>query len=72
MRDTVEGERQEEQDVTWYLARDGTQFGPLSDAEMRKFRELGHLRSGDLVWRSGFVDWRKADEVFAGLGKRDS
>jgi hypothetical protein len=27
--------------VEWYLARDGQQYGPLSDAEMTKFRKLG-------------------------------
>ena len=50
--------------VEWYLARDGQQYGPLSDVEMRKFNELGHLQSNDLVWRKGFSDWRPAGEVF--------
>jgi len=50
--------------VEWYLARDGQQYGPLSDAEMRKFNELGHLQSNDLVWRKGLSDWRPAGEVF--------
>ena len=50
--------------IEWYLARDGQQFGPLSDVEMRKFVELGHLRPTDLVWRQGFPDWRPAPAVF--------
>ncbi len=50
--------------VEWYIARDGQQYGPLSDVEMRKFVELGHLRPADLVWRQGFPDWRPAPAVF--------
>jgi hypothetical protein len=51
-------------DIEWYLARDGQQYGPLSDAEMRKFVELGHLKPTDLLWRQGFADWRPATSVF--------
>jgi hypothetical protein len=50
--------------VEWYLARNGQQHGPLSDVEMRKFIELGHLRPTDLVWRQGFTDWRPGSIVF--------
>jgi GYF domain 2 len=46
----------------------GQQYGPLSDAEMTKFRELGHLKTSDLVWRKGFADWRAAKDVF-GIAK---
>jgi hypothetical protein len=48
----------------WYLARDGEQFGPISDAEMARFVELGHLKPTDLLWREGFPDWRPAMVVF--------
>jgi hypothetical protein len=54
--------------IEWYLARDGQQHGPLSEAEMRKFVELGHLRPTDLVWRSGFPDWRPAGSVLPAVG----
>ena len=50
--------------IEWYLARDGQQHGPLSDAELAKFRELGHLRPNDLVWRAGFPEWLFASDVF--------
>jgi GYF domain 2 len=43
---------------------DRQRYGPLSDAEMRKFRELGHLVPSDLVWRKGFANWMPADTVF--------
>ena len=64
MRDDLEGLRQEQPRRSWYLARDGQQFGPLSDAEMKAFNDLGHLQRTDLVWRKGFSDWRRAGEVF--------
>lgn len=48
----------------WYLAREGQQFGPISDAELAKFIELGHLQPNDLLWREGFPDWRPAMVVF--------
>jgi hypothetical protein len=48
----------------WYLAREGQQFGPISEAELAKFIELGHLQPNDLLWREGFPDWRPAMVVF--------
>ncbi len=48
----------------WYLAREGQQYGPLSDIELAKFVELGHLQPTDLLWREGFPDWRPAMVVF--------
>jgi len=48
----------------WYIARDGQQYGPLSDSELTKFIELGHLQPTDLLWREGFPDWRPAMVVF--------
>lgn len=55
------------QDSIWYLARDGKQHGPLSDLEMMKLVELGHLRATDLVWRPGFNDWRPSPTVFPAI-----
>lgn len=48
----------------WYLAREGQQYGPLTEAEMARFIELGHLQPTDLLWREGFPDWRPALVVF--------
>ena len=53
----------------WYLARDGQQFGPISEAELAKFIELGHLQPNDLLWRDGFPDWRPAMVVFPAPGQ---
>lgn len=50
--------------IQWYLARDGKQYGPLSDPELAKFIELGHLLPSDLLWREGFAEWQPAPSVF--------
>ncbi|MEN2495153.1 MAG: hypothetical protein TECD_01071 [Hyphomicrobiaceae bacterium hypho_1] len=50
--------------VEWFLARNGQQYGPLSNTELDKFIELGHLRPSDLVWRAGFEEWLTADQIF--------
>lgn len=51
-------------EAQWFIARDGTQHGPLSDVEMKKLVELSYLRPTDLIWRQGFPDWRPALAVF--------
>lgn len=51
-------------EIQWFIARDGKQHGPISDVEMMKLVELGHLRQNDLVWRHGFAEWRPSTVVF--------
>lgn len=51
------------QPIEWYLARDGQQHGPVTDAELRKIIELGYLRPTDLVWRQGMSDWATAESA---------
>lgn len=50
--------------IQWFIARDGAQHGPLTDAEIRMFVQAGHMRPTDLVWRPGFADWQPAPSVF--------
>mgnify|MGYP002620300548 CR=1 FL=1 len=57
-----------ETDIQWFIARDGKQHGPVSDIELKKLVELGHLKPADLVWRQGFSDWRTASSVFPTIG----
>lgn len=56
-------------EAEWYLARDGQQFGPISDGEFKKLIELGHLQPSDLLWRDGFPDWRAASVLISNLGR---
>jgi len=48
----------------WYIARDGKQTGPISEAEIRAIAQHGYFRSTDLVWRPGFAEWTPALTVF--------
>jgi hypothetical protein len=48
----------------WYLSRDGQQYGPISDAELTRLHELGHVLATDLLWRQGFPQWRTALVLF--------
>lgn len=48
----------------WYVARDGRQTGPISDAEITAIAAHGYFRPTDLVWRQGFGDWQPALSIF--------
>lgn len=50
--------------IEWYIAREGAQHGPISDVELRKFLELGHLRPTDLVWCATFTEWKTGQQAF--------
>jgi hypothetical protein len=50
--------------IEWYIAREGAQHGPISDVELRKFLELGHLRPTDLVWCARFTEWQTGEQAF--------
>ncbi|MEM1306408.1 MAG: DUF4339 domain-containing protein [Pseudomonadota bacterium] len=49
--------------AVWYLARDGQQYGPIQDDELRKLVELSHLQDGDLVWSPAYTEWQPASVV---------
>jgi hypothetical protein len=53
----------------WYLAREGQQFGPITEAELAEFIKRGHLQPNDLLWREGFSEWRPAMVVFPAAGQ---
>ena len=41
----------------WYLARDGQQYGPIADRELRRLDDTRELRSSDLLWQEGWSEW---------------
>lgn len=59
------------QSIEWYLARDGQQHGPVSDAELHKIIELGYLKPTDLVWRQGWAEWAPASTVMPPSGRAE-
>lgn len=58
-------------EIQWYIARDGKQYGPLSEQELDLFIDGGHLHASDLVWKAGFDDWLPAFDVFPPKPKED-
>ena len=50
--DQGEAERAE---PSWYLTRDGKQYGPLTDRELSLFAKGGNFKDGDLLWTAGLV-----------------
>lgn len=50
----------------WFTARDGRQFGPLTEDELRRCVAESRLVPDDLVWRTDMPDWVPARQI-AGL-----
>ena len=48
----------------WYIARDGQEYGPVSDEELVKLHRLGQVLDTDLLWCEGFPNWRSAFDLF--------
>lgn len=47
----------------WYIARDGKQYGPVSDEELAQLVRNRELLDGDYLWRQGFENWLPAGQV---------
>jgi hypothetical protein len=55
--------KKSQRSAVWHLCRDQKSTGPISELELYKLAELGHLRADDLLWRPGFTSWKEADEI---------
>ena len=51
------------QAVSWYVGRDGQQYGPVGDPEFWAMLASGQILQTDLVWRDGFAEWTPASAV---------
>lgn len=47
----------------YYIVVDGSQAGPMSDAEMTRLIENGTLTQETLVWSRGMTGWMQAGAV---------
>jgi hypothetical protein len=47
----------------WHLRRGQKLYGRISDPELRLLAELGHLKSGDLLWRPGLGGWKSPESI---------
>lgn len=51
--------------TTWYYARDGQQFGPHTEEELKGLLAEGKLAPHEHVWKAGMQSWVAAGTVFA-------
>jgi len=59
-------------DAVWYVRlTSGEQFGPASRDMMAEWLAEDRIAPDSLIWREGWVDWRKASEVFEQLSDED-
>ena len=56
----------------WYYAKDGQQFGPITDDKMNGIIDQGKIGPADLVWCEGMEEWAPAGDVFVSLGEADA
>jgi hypothetical protein len=60
----------EDPNAVWYvMPASGGRYGPASAAVMRTWLMEGRIGLDTLVWRSGWPDWRSAEEVFPNLAR---
>jgi hypothetical protein len=51
----------------WYIARDGKEHGPITQAEFAEFLRRGHLQPRDYIWHDGLDDWVLGESMLSGL-----
>lgn len=51
--------------ISWYIFRDGQQYGPLPDEQLRALAAQGQIQQTDLIWRDGWGDWQPPSAVFS-------
>lgn len=47
----------------WYIDDNGVRHGPFSDQEIAQRVRSGTLTPTDLVWRKGYLEWKRAQDV---------
>ena len=55
-------------DTVWYVrSSDGQQYGPADGASIKQWLAEGRIAADTLVWREGWPEWKRGDEVFESL-----
>ena len=49
--------------LEWRYSKGGQQSDPLSSADLKELAASGELAPGDLVWKTEWTEWRRADSV---------
>jgi len=47
----------------WYYSKGEQKLGPVSPGELKQLANSGELRTTDLIWKSEWTDWRKAESL---------
>jgi len=68
----VEQGEAERAEPSWYLTRDGKQYGPLTDRELSLFAQGGNFKKGDLLWTAELDSWKPAGDIFGLASSPDS
>lgn len=63
--DSQLGVLDEAPELVWYVRlKAGDQFGPANGPTMNEWLGQGRVPGDSLVWREGWAEWRRANEVF--------
>ncbi|NJM38311.1 MAG: DUF4339 domain-containing protein [Akkermansiaceae bacterium] len=49
--------------MQWYYSKNGTQLGPVSEADLRGKIASGEVAAVDMIWKEGMGDWQPAGSV---------
>lgn len=47
----------------WYYSKGEQKLGPVSPSELKQLANTGALNTTDLIWKSEWTDWRKAESL---------
>lgn len=47
----------------WYYANGDQKHGPISSAELKQLATSGKLAPSNLIWKSGWTEWKRADRL---------
>jgi len=57
-------------DMAFYIHRDGEQFGPYNDSDAQQHISEGTLSPHDLAWRDGLTEWVPLSQLVAPVSAR--
>jgi hypothetical protein len=57
---------------SYTISRNGEQFGPYSETDMRAHINSGHVLSDDLAWKEGMANWLPVSQIFSSGMQRNA